>query len=92
MSPHEEYILDQMLSESRVMIMDGSPLELDPSQFSDCVTSLIERLREAEKDAARYRWLRDVGQNKYYVDDILGCILRGADGSVDYHMNRSDDE
>ncbi len=59
MSPHEQYILDQMLVEARVMMMDGSPLELDPSQFSDCVTSLIGRLREAERDAARYRWLRD---------------------------------
>ena len=53
---------------------------------------LIDSLREAERDAARYRWLRDVGQHKYYVDDILGCILHGADGSVDYHMNRNDDE
>lgn len=53
---------------------------------------LITRLREAERDAARYRWLRDVGQHKYYVDDILGCIFYGADGSVDYHMNRNDDE
>ena len=53
---------------------------------------LITRLREAEKDAARYRWLRDIGQHKYYVDDILGCIFYGADGSVDYHMNRNDDE
>ena len=52
----------------------------------------ITRLCEAEKDAERYRWLRDVGQHKYYVDDILGCILLGADGSVDYHVNRNDDE
>ena len=59
MSPHEQYILDQMLVEARVMMMEGSPLELDQSQFSDCVTSLIGRLREAEMDAARYRWLRD---------------------------------
>ncbi len=56
------------------------------------VYAIITLLREAEKDAARYRWLRDVGQHKYYVDDILGCILHGADGSVDYHMNRNDDE
>jgi hypothetical protein len=59
---------------------------------SEILVELITRLREAEKDAARYRWLRDVGQHKYYVDDILGCILHGADGSVDYHMNRNDDE
>ena len=61
-------------------------------QMAEDMHKEITRLREAEKDAARYRWLRDVGQHKYYVDDILGCILHGADGSVDYHMNRNDDE
>lgn len=92
MSQHEQYILDQMLVEARVMMMEGSPLELDPSQFSDCVNSLIGRLREAEKDAARYRWLRDVGQHKYYVDDILACTLRGADGCIDEYMKEDGDE
>lgn len=92
MSPHEQYILDQMLVEARVMMMDGSPLELDPSQFSDCVTGLIWRLREAERDAARYRWLRDIGQHKYYVDDILACTLRGADGCIDEYMKEKGDE
>ena len=61
-------------------------------QMAEDMHKEITRLREAERDAARYRWLRDVGQHKYYVDDILGCILHGADGSVDYHMNRNDDE
>ena len=61
-------------------------------QMAEDMHKEITRLREAEKDAARYRWLRDVGQHKYYVDDILGCILHGADGSVDCHMNRNDDE
>ena len=53
---------------------------------------LITRLREAEKDAARYRWLRDVGQHKYYVDDILACTLRGADGCIDEYMKEKGDE
>ena len=52
----------------------------------------ITRLREAEKDAARYRWLRDVGQHKYYVDDILACTLRGADGCIDEYMKEKGDE
>ena len=52
----------------------------------------ITRLREAEKDAARYRWLRDVGQHKYYVDDILACTLRGADGCIDEYMKERGDE
>ena len=61
-------------------------------QMAEDMHKEITRLRETEKDAARYRWLRDVGQHKYYADDILGCIFYGADGSVDYHMNRNDDE
>ena len=58
----------------------------------DVLIELITRLREAEKDAARYRWLRDVGQHKYYVDDILACTLRGADGCIDEYMMEKGDE
>ena len=53
---------------------------------------MLTRLREAEKDAARYRWLRDVGQHKYCVDDILACTLRGADGCIDEYMKEKSDE
>lgn len=56
------------------------------------LVELITRLREAERDAARYRWLRDVGQHKYYVDDILACTLRGADGCIDEYMKERGDE
>ena len=58
----------------------------------EILVELITSLREAEKDAARYRWLRDVGQHKYYVDDILACTLRGADGCIDEYMKERGDE
>ena len=58
----------------------------------EILVELITSLREAEKDAARYRWLRDVGQHKYYVDDILACTLRGADGCIDEYMKEKGDE
>ena len=58
----------------------------------EILVELITTLREAEKDAARYRWLRDVGQRKYYVDDILACTLRGADGCIDEYMREKGDE
>ena len=58
----------------------------------EILVELITSLREAEKDAARYRWLRDVGQHKYYVDDILACTLRGADGCIDEYMKEKSDE
>ena len=92
MSPHEQYILDQMLVEARVMMMEGSPLELEPSQFSDCVTSLIGRLRESEKDAARYRWLRDIARHEYDVDDFFGGSSDSVDGMIDKAMKENGDE
>ena len=61
-------------------------------QMAEDMHKEITLLREAEKDAARYRWLRDVGQHKYYVDDILGCTLRGADGCIDEYMKEKSDE
>lgn len=61
-------------------------------QMAEDMHKEITRLREAEKDAARYRWLRDVGQHKYYVDDILACTLRGADGCIDEYMKEKSDE
>ncbi|MGL4757446.1 MAG: hypothetical protein ACRCXB_34265 [Aeromonadaceae bacterium] len=100
MSAHEEYILDQMLVEARVMMMEGSLLELDPSQFSDCVTSLIERLREADKDAARYRWLLEqawfqtesewqlsIGETETEEEFIIG-----ASEKIDQAMKEKGDE
>jgi hypothetical protein len=81
--------IDKMLKENDFMLIGAyENANIKKGELHE----LIKMLREAEKDAARYRWLRDVGQHKYYVDDILGCILHGADGSVDYHMNRNDDE
>ena len=38
------------------------------------IIALITRLREAEKDAARYRWLRDRG-DAYQWENILGFDL-----------------
>ena len=61
-------------------------------QMAEDMHKEITRLRESEKDAARYRWLRDVGQHKYYVDDILACTLRGADGCIDEYMREKGDE
>lgn len=82
-------------------MIELTQIEIEIGYGDDCelveitrgeVLELITRLRESERDAARYRWLRDVGQHKYYVDDILACTLRGADGCIDEYMKEKGDE
>lgn len=53
---------------------------------------LITRLREAEKDAARYRWLRDVGRHEYDVDDFFDGSSDSVDGKIDQAMKEKGDE
>ena len=54
--------------------------------------ALITRLREAERDAARYRWLRDVGRHEYDVDDFFGGSSDSVDGIIDKAMKEKGDE
>lgn len=53
---------------------------------------LITRLREAEKDAARYRWLRDIARHEYDVDDFFGGSSDSVDGMIDKAMKEKGDE
>ena len=59
---------------------------------SDEVIELITRLREAEKDAARYRWLRDIARHEYDVDDFFGGSSDSVDGMIDKAMKEKGDE
>lgn len=65
-----ENVVDAMLFEPRVAMLDGEMLEVEPCQFSDCMTHVMEKLRKAEKDAARYRWLRGQGCSDWEVDGV----------------------
>ena len=56
------------------------------------VIELINRLREAEKDAERYRWLRDIGRHEYDVDDFFGGSSDSVDGMIDKAMKEKGDE
>ncbi|MGL4757543.1 MAG: hypothetical protein ACRCXB_34750 [Aeromonadaceae bacterium] len=47
---------------------------------------LITRLRQAEKDAARYRWLRDECRHEYGVDDLFDGSPDSIDKRVDTAM------
>ncbi|MGL4752709.1 MAG: hypothetical protein ACRCXB_09890 [Aeromonadaceae bacterium] len=50
---------------------------------------LITRLRQAEKDAARYRWLKEHGRHDYDVDDFFDGSCDRIDAKVDEAMNAS---
>ena len=52
----------------------------------------ITRLREAEKDAARYRWLCDIGRHEYDVDDFFDGSSDSVDGKIDQAMKEKGDE
>jgi len=52
----------------------------------------ITRLREAEKDAARYRWLRDIARHEYDVDDFFGGSSDSVDWMIDKAMKEAGDE
>ena len=56
------------------------------------VFELITRLRETEKDAARYRWLRDIACHEYDVNDFFGGSSDSVDGMIDKAMKEKGDE
>ena len=58
----------------------------------EILVELITRLREAEKDAARYRWLRDNGRHGYDIDDFFDGSSDGIDGKIDQAMKERGDE
>lgn len=58
-----ELVVNEMIIAARAAILDGEALELDPSQFSDYMIHVMEKLRQAEKDAARYRFIKEWNQS-----------------------------
>ena len=47
------------------------------------VAEILKRLRQAEKDAARYRWLRDVGCFERSADDFFWGYTAQPDLAID---------
>ena len=59
---------------------------------ADEIQSLSLMLREAEKDASRYRWLRDIARHECDVDDFFGGSSDSVDGMIDQAMKEKGDE
>lgn len=57
-------------------------------QMAEDMHKEITRLRETEKDAAMYRWLRDIARHEYDVDDFFGGSSDSVDGMIDKAMRR----
>lgn len=53
------------------------------------VAEILTRLRQAEKDAARYRWLRDVGCFERSADDFFWADAAQSDLAIDEAMKCS---
>lgn len=61
-------------------------------QMAEDMHKEITRLREAERDAARYRWLRDIARHEYDVDDFFDGSSDSVDGRIDQAMKEKGDE
>ena len=61
-------------------------------QMAEDMHKEITHLRETEKDAARYRWLRDNGRHGYDIDDFFDGSSDGIDGKIDQAMKERGDE
>ncbi len=73
--------LDRFCKEVQVCSATGHMIGIGSGEFSE----LITRLRQAEKDAARYRWLRDDADGH----QLRGCMElngEGWDAAVDRVM------
>lgn len=53
------------------------------------VAEILTRLLQAEKDAARYRWLRDDYRHEYCVDDLFDGSSSSVDKRIDEAMQCS---
>lgn len=65
---------------------------LHPHISAGEVYAILLRLREAERDAVRYRWLRDIARHEYDVDDFFGGSSDSVDGMIDKAMKEKGDE
>jgi len=50
------------------------------------IVELITRLRQAEKDASRYLWLRDIGRHECGTYDFFDGASRDVDSYIDEAM------
>lgn len=67
-------------------IADGCAKDVYGYTTVERMGELIARLRQAEKDAARYRWLKEIGRHDYDVDDFFDGSSDSIDERIDAAM------
>ena len=82
-------------------MIELTQIKIDIGYGDDCelvemtrgeVLEIINLLHEAEKDAARSRWLCDIGRHEYDVDDFFDGSSDSVDGKIDQAMKEKGDE
>jgi hypothetical protein len=87
-TPPVPSITDEQLAELESII--GAADEEYPQRA--IYASLIARLRAAEADARRYRWLKENVRTEFYADqlaDMFTCSSQKIDRLVDAAMERN---
>lgn len=78
-----------MIDDKQIDLLLKHFSEIDPSvEMASWISpsvavELITRLRQAEKDAARYRWLKEVARHDYDIDDFFDGSCDRIDAKVD---------
>ena len=57
-----------------------------PFEAADAIEALLDRVEKAEKDAERYRWLRDTGTQGFSNGVPQRGVTIAMDGSVKLHF------
>lgn len=77
--------LEGLLELANDYVDDSLHFLTEPVSYGE-LKLLTERLISAEKDAARYRWLRDDYRHEYCVDDLFDGSSSSVDKRIDEAM------
>lgn len=77
--------LEGLLELAKDYVDDGLHFLTEPVSYGGLLI-LVERIIAAEKDAARYRWLRDDYRHEYCVDDLFDGSSASIDNRIDEAM------
>ena len=80
--------LERTLELANDYVDDGLHFLTEPVSYGE-LKLLAERLISAEKDAARYRWLRDTGCFEGSTDDLFRATPAETDAEFDRFMRCS---